>query len=144
MRSGTPPIGSRRRRAALRTSQNIPFEQLPYQCFQEARKILQEDRQEKLQALAKEIAKIKRLEETPADQVSGGQRKKDMRLASLRKYVEELKVLADINDPIVKRRFEDGLGESLTLLLLRYLLRFLLRLVRPIYYYYYKRPSLGT
>ncbi|KAI0457113.1 ribosomal protein YmL35 [Xylaria acuta] len=111
MRTGTPPVGSRRRRAALRSSQNVPFELLPYQCFQEARKVLQEDRQEKLQALAKELAKIKRLEDTPADQVPGGQRKKDLRLKSLRKYVEELKVLVDINDPIVKRRFEDGLGD---------------------------------
>jgi len=111
MRSGTPPVGSRRRRAALRTSENMPFEQLPYQCFQEARQILQEDRQEKLEALAKELAKIKRLEEMPADQVPGGQRKKDLRLKSLRKYVEELKILVDINDPVVKRRFEDGMGE---------------------------------
>lgn len=111
MRTGTPPIGSRRRRAAIRTSEDVPFEQLPYQCFQDARKILQEDRQEKLRALAKELAKIKRLEDTPADQVPGGQRKKDMRLTSLRKYIEELKILVDINDPMVKRRFEDGLGE---------------------------------
>ncbi|TGJ79081.1 hypothetical protein E0Z10_g9678 [Xylaria hypoxylon] len=111
MRTGTPPIGSRRRRAALRSSQNVPFEQLPYQCFQEARKVLQEDREEKLQALAKELAKVKRLEGTPADQVPGGQRKKDMRLKSLRKYVEEMKILVDINDPTVKRRFEDGLGD---------------------------------
>ncbi|KAI0108612.1 ribosomal protein YmL35 [Nemania sp. FL0031] len=111
MRTGTPPVGSRRRRAAIRSSQNVPFEQLPYQCFQEARKILQQDRQEKLEALAKELAKIKRIEETPADQLPGGQRKKDLRLQSLRKYVEELKILVDINDPIVKRRFEDGLGD---------------------------------
>lgn len=73
--------------------------------------MLQEDRQEKLEALAKELAKIKRLEETPADQVPGGQRKKDIRLKSMKKYVEELKILIDINDPLVKRRFEDGLGE---------------------------------
>ncbi|KAI0397336.1 phosphatidylethanolamine-binding protein [Xylariaceae sp. FL0594] len=111
MRTGTPPVGSRRRRAALRTSENVPFEELPYQCFQEARKILQADREEKLQHLAKEVAKIKRLEETPAEQVPGGQRKKDLRLKSLRKYVEELKILVDINDPLVKRRFEDGFGD---------------------------------
>ncbi|KAI1818118.1 ribosomal protein YmL35 [Poronia punctata] len=111
MRKGTPPVGSRRRRAALRTSQNLPFEQLPYQCFQEARKILQADREEKIAHLVKELDKIKRLEETPADQLPGGQRKKDLRLASLRKYVEELKILVDINDPVVKRRFEDGLGD---------------------------------
>ncbi|KAI0491061.1 phosphatidylethanolamine-binding protein [Xylaria cf. heliscus] len=111
MRTGTPPIGSRRRRAALRSSENLPFEQLPYQCFQEARKILQEDRNHKLQALAKELAKIKLLEGIPDDQFPGGPRKKVMRLKSLAKYVKELKVLIDINDPIVKRRFEDGLGD---------------------------------
>ena len=62
-------------------------------------------------ALAKEIAKIKRLEATPADQVPGGERKKNLRLTSLRKYLEKLKILVDINDPLVKRRFEDGFGE---------------------------------
>ncbi|KAI0598204.1 ribosomal protein YmL35 [Biscogniauxia sp. FL1348] len=110
-RMGTPPVGSRRRRAALRSSENVPFERLPYQCFQEARRFLKEDREEKLRALAKEIAKIKRLEATPADQVPGGERKKNLRLASLRKYLEELKILVDINDPLVKRKFEDGFGD---------------------------------
>ncbi|KAI2781599.1 hypothetical protein F4815DRAFT_466758 [Daldinia loculata] len=109
VRMGTPPVGSRRRRAAIRTSENVPFELLPYQCFQEARKILQEDRQEKIQAIAKELAKIKRLEETPADQVPGGEYRKNKRLASLKKWVEQLKILADVNDPVVKRKFEDGL-----------------------------------
>lgn len=108
---GTPPVGSRRRRAALRTSENVPFEQLPYQCFQAARQILQEDRQEKVRAIAKELVKIRRLEDTPADQVPGGERKKNLRLASLRKYLEELKILADVNDPVVKRKFEDGVGK---------------------------------
>lgn len=107
---GTPPIGSRRRRSALRTSQNIPFEQLPYQCFQEARKILAADREEKLQAIAAEAAKIRRLEGIDPDALKGGERMRQMKLASLRKYVEKLKILADINDPAVKRRFEDGQG----------------------------------
>ncbi|KAI1849434.1 hypothetical protein JX265_008588 [Neoarthrinium moseri] len=111
IKQGTPPVGSRRRRAAIKTSENIPFEQLPYQAFQEARKILQEDRQEKLRALQSTLASIKKLEETPADQLPGGERKKNMRLTSLRAHVEELKILADINDPIVKRKFEDGLGD---------------------------------
>ncbi|KAH9901837.1 phosphatidylethanolamine-binding protein [Xylariomycetidae sp. FL2044] len=111
MRMGQPPVGSRRRRAALRTSENVPFEQLPYQCFQEARKVLQEDRRRKLDAITRELAKIRRLEALPADQLGGGERKKEMRLRSLRKHVEELKILADINDPIVKRRFEDGQGD---------------------------------
>ncbi|KAI1171444.1 phosphatidylethanolamine-binding protein [Nemania sp. FL0916] len=36
---------------------------------------------------------------------------KDRRLRDLRKYLEKLKVLVDINDPVVKRRFEDGMGD---------------------------------
>ena len=116
VRMGTPPIGSRRRRAALRTSQNLPFEKLPYQCFQEARRILQEDRAEKLEAIQREMSKIRRLEDTPADKIQGGEARKQMRLTSLRKQLHEYKILADINDPIVKRRFEDGLGKRFPLL----------------------------
>ena len=51
LRQGTAPIGSRRRRAALQDSASIPFEQLPYQCFQEARKVLLADREEKLKEI---------------------------------------------------------------------------------------------
>lgn len=109
MRSGIKPIGSRRRRAALQGSTNIPFEQLPYQCFQEARKILQADREEKLQQIEVERARIARLQaQDPA--VSGGETEKHRRLKSMRKYLEELKILADINDPVIKKRFEDGEG----------------------------------
>jgi len=109
MRSGIKPIGSRRRRAALQGSTNIPFEQLPYQCFQEARKILQADREEKLQQIEVERARIARLQaQDPA--VSGGETEKHRRLRSMRKYLEELKILADINDPVIKKRFEDGEG----------------------------------
>lgn len=114
LRRGTLPVGSRRRRAALRTSENVPFEELPYQCFQEARKILHEDRLEKLAAITKGINKITLLENTPADKINGGQARKDMRLESLREQLEEYKILADINDPTVKRRFEDGFGEFLS------------------------------
>ena len=45
------PVGSRRRRAALQAQNQVPFEQLPYQCFQEARKILKADREEKLKQI---------------------------------------------------------------------------------------------
>ncbi|KAK3945055.1 phosphatidylethanolamine-binding protein [Diplogelasinospora grovesii] len=104
-------LGSRRRRAALATTTNIPFEQMPYQTFQEARKILNADRQEKIAQIVKETAKIKRLEAADASTMRGGEAYKQKRLASLREYVEELKILADINDPLVKRRFEDGMGD---------------------------------
>ncbi len=112
IKAGKMPIGSRRRRVAMRSiPESIPFEQLPYQTFQEARKILMADREDKLQRIRTELDKISNLEAKEADQVKGGQYMKDTKLASLRRHVEELKILADINDPVVKKRFEDGLGK---------------------------------
>ncbi|KAI9737992.1 MAG: hypothetical protein M1834_009362 [Cirrosporium novae-zelandiae] len=108
--TGKMPVGSRRRRAALRTSSNISFEQLPYQCFQEARKVLQEDREEKLQKIQKLRERITRLKEQDLA-ISGGLQQKENRLFSLRRTLEHLKILADINDPMIKKRFEDGEGD---------------------------------
>ncbi|KAI9760906.1 MAG: 54S ribosomal protein, mitochondrial [Chaenotheca gracillima] len=103
-------VGSRRRRVALKSSANIPFEQLPYQCFQEARKVLQADREEKLQQISSEREKIRRLEEKvatdPKEEFS-----RQTRLKAMRKFLEDLKILADINDPAIKKRFEDGQGD---------------------------------
>lgn len=110
-RQGRPPIGSRRRRAAVRQTPDIPFEQLPYHCFQEARKILKEDREEKLDLIKQEYKRIQNVEAVPATQYRGGQNFKNRRLDSLRRHLEELKVQADINDPLVKRKFEDGRGK---------------------------------
>lgn len=45
-----------------------------------------------------------------ADLHRGGEAYKQKRLDSMRKDLEHLKILADINDPNVKRRFEDGKG----------------------------------
>jgi large subunit ribosomal protein L35 len=94
---------------AISTSADIPFEQLPYQCFQEARKVLAKSREEKVKAVELQRGRITRLlEQDPA--VSGGEAAKQIRLTSMRKQLEELKISADINDPMVKKRFEDGLG----------------------------------
>ena len=109
VRRGTPPIGSRRRRVALANAGSVPFEQLPFQCFQEARKILMEDRAEKIQMIEKERAKIARLREVP-DEQAGGTSQKETRMRSMQNTLEHWKILADINDPMVKKRFEDGLG----------------------------------
>lgn len=112
LKSGKMPIGSRRRRVALRTVPNsLPFEQLPYQAFQEARSILAADREDKLQKIQLELGKIAAIEAKAPEDIKGGQEMKDAKLGSLRRYVERLKILADINDPVVKKRFEDGLGE---------------------------------
>ena len=110
--TGVSPIGSRRRRAALQSTSNIPFEQLPYQCFQEARKILQTDREEKLQQIEKERRRIAKAEALDPAKCGGDAGKKG-KLIAMHKYLEELKVLADVNDPLIKKRFEDGLGRPL-------------------------------
>ncbi|KZF26655.1 putative mitochondrial large ribosomal subunit YmL35 [Xylona heveae TC161] len=110
IKAGILPVGSRRRRLALQTTANIPFEQLPYQCFQEARKVLQADREEKLKQIESERARIAKLQsQDPA--VSGGEVEKARRLRSMQNYLEKLKILADINDPLIKKRFEDGQGD---------------------------------
>ncbi|KAF3049293.1 hypothetical protein E8E11_006158 [Didymella keratinophila] len=110
-REGIQPVGSRRRRAALRMSvvrktEEIPFEQLPYQCFQEARKFLQEDRQEKLREIKTQQARIQAAEASKASEQS----KRDS-IARMKKHLNQLIIEADINDPIVKRKFEDGQGD---------------------------------
>lgn len=105
-----PLVGSARRRAALRSSSNIPFEQLPYQCFQEARKLLLEDREEKLKQIATERERISRLQQSDPT-ISGGEHMKQKRLRGMQKHLERLKILADINDPLIKKRFEDGEGK---------------------------------
>ena len=111
MKQGTEPIGSRRRRAAVRQSPNIPFEQLPYHCFQEARKVLAEERAEKLEELEKTSVEIAKLEKRSAKVYRAGELFKQKRLESLRSHLEYLKIQADVNDPAVKRKFEDGLGK---------------------------------
>ena len=119
--SGSYPIGSRRRRAALATSRNVPFEQLPYQCFQEARKVLSTDRNEKLERIRVQRERIERLrvQELPSTGNEEHDRRvmmmREHRLESMRKYLQELKILADINDPLVKKRFEDGKGKITSL-----------------------------
>lgn len=42
----------------------------------------------------------------------GGEARKFGKLVAMHKYLEHLKILADSNDPVIKKRFEDGLGNS--------------------------------
>ena len=109
IRTGVWPIGSRRRRAALQAPNSIPFEQLPYQCFQEARKILAADREEKLRQIKLERQRIAMWKaRDPAKW--GGENSMKGRLIRMQKHLQHLKILADINDPTIKMRFEDGKG----------------------------------
>lgn len=110
IRAGTRLIGSRRRRAAIAKSPGIPFDQLPYQCFQEARKILIADREEKVKKIEIERSRIARLNTVDPNTFPGGEAYKQRRLRSMEAELERLKILADVNDPNVKRRFEDGNG----------------------------------
>ena len=104
------PIGSRRRRALAKLyPDSLPFEQLPYQCFQEARKILAADREAKLKQIGEMRARIARSQEIPSEALGGDYVKKG-KLIRMQKHLEELKILADINDPLVKKKFEDGQG----------------------------------
>jgi large subunit ribosomal protein L35 len=111
-RDHVQPVGSRRRRAALRRSAlqktpEIPFEQLPYQCFQEARKVLLEDRKEKLSDILVQQQRIEQAKATSKGPAS------PHRIRNLQRHLDNLVILADINDPVVKRKFEDGQGTAL-------------------------------
>jgi len=108
--TGQQPVASRRRRHMLKQTQNIPFEQLPFQCFQEARKVLQEDRKEKLEEIRIQRERIEKLEAQQVAPQDEGH--KNHRLRSMRERLEHTKILADSNDPIVKKTFEDKQGMS--------------------------------
>lgn len=112
-RPATDPTHARlrRREAAIASTTDIPFTQLPYQCFQEALTFLREDRAEKVAQIEEQRRRIARLEEN-VQQASNENKHKIIRsLNSSRQHLEHLKVQADINDPLVKKRFEDGLGD---------------------------------
>ena len=109
--TGQQPFASRRRRHMLKQTQNIPFEQLPFQCFQEARKILQEDRTQKLQEIQTQRERIQKLSEKSVPPEQEGHR--EQRLRSMRERLEYSKILADINDPMVKTTVEYKQGMSL-------------------------------
>jgi len=109
--TGQQPFASRRRRHMLNQTQNIPFEQLPFQCFQEARKILQEDRKQKLQEIQMQRERIQKLSEQSVPPSEEGRR--EHRVNTMRQRLEYSKILADINDPMVKKTFEDKQGMSM-------------------------------
>ena len=95
----------------MQQTSNIPFDSLPYQCFQEARQILIQDRAEKLKQIETERARLQRTRNTDPSEIAGGEAAKEKRIKSMEAHLEKLKIYADINDPNVKRRFEDGKGQ---------------------------------
>ena len=59
--------------------------------------------------IEEERKRIKKVQETPAERL-GGEMSKKGKLVAMQKYLEDMKIWADINDPMVKKRFEDGMG----------------------------------
>ncbi len=82
---------------------------MPYQCFQEARAVLAEDRSRKLAEIAEMRRRIAFWQNVPAGDL-GGEFAKRGKLVRMQRFLEHLKVLADVNDPVIKKRFEDGMG----------------------------------
>jgi large subunit ribosomal protein L35 len=52
------------------------------------------------------IARVKDL----STEEAGGEQSRKSRLGAMQLHLEQLKIHADINDPLVKRKFEDGQG----------------------------------
>jgi large subunit ribosomal protein L35 len=103
------PIGSRRMRVAKATTPGVPFEQLPYQCFQEARKVLVDHRNEvleKIKAQTERIERIKNREAGAQDEKRDGQT-----IRKLTRNIQGLVIEADSQDPLILKRFEDGKGK---------------------------------
>lgn len=82
--------------------------------------MLAEDRAEKIEVIEQQRDRIQRLKAQDAS-VSGGEWQKSNRLASMQRHLEQLKILADINDPLVKKRFEDGQGMVIQIDTYRYM-----------------------
>jgi large subunit ribosomal protein L35 len=127
-----PPKENKRRQITRAHTTSVPFDELPYQCFQEARKILVADRAEKLKQIETERARIERLKATDPSNFRGGQAYKERRIRDMQGTLEKLKIFADINDPNVKRRFEDGLGKTRRMVYTQYLLNITGDMNKPI------------
>jgi large subunit ribosomal protein L35 len=103
------PIGSRRKRVAMATGAGLAFEQLPYQCFQDARKILADDRNELLDKIKAQSERIDKLKEQQGQSQEVDSNSRVLR--SLAKHVEQLTLEADGRDPVILKTFEDGKGK---------------------------------
>lgn len=68
------------------------------------------DREKKLKLIQTERLRISTLAAQDVSTINGGEIHKQRRLDSMKRYLEHLKIQADINDPLIKKRFEDGEG----------------------------------
>jgi large subunit ribosomal protein L35 len=76
--------------------------------------VLREDREEKVKEIEMYRARIAKLEARGKEGVESetDRKQREHKLKSMRKRLEDWKILADINDPLVKKKFEDGMGNS--------------------------------
>ena len=72
--------------------------------------MLKADREEKMEQIRTERLRISNLEAQGVADIKGGEKERQNRLFHMRKHLEWLKIQADINDPLIKKRFEDGEG----------------------------------
>jgi len=70
---------------------------------------LKADREEKLKQIEVQRARLNRVKAAPVEPQD--EHSKERRVHSMTEHLEELKIYADINDPIVKKKFEDDDGE---------------------------------
>ena len=109
LKSGISPIGSRRRRAALQNSQISRLNSYRTNVSRKpGRFCLLTGRRSWKELRGKE--RIAKLRKAPAEE-AGGERPKQSRLKTFENDLERLKILADVNDPLVKKGFEDGQGK---------------------------------
>ena len=71
--------------------------------------MLAEDRVQKLAAIAEMRKRIAFWQNVPAKDL-GGEYAKKGKLVRMQKHLEKLKIQADVNDPVIKKIFEDGMG----------------------------------
>lgn len=85
------------------------IESMPFQTYQLALDVIRKDRAEKLSMITAERAKIARVIKFK------GLTLQSVEVRSMLRYIEDLKIKADINNPRVKYNFDTGLSMCLLL-----------------------------
>lgn len=87
------------------------IESMPFQTYQFALDYIKKDREFKESLIKESQKKIENIQKKAATGVN-----QSRRLSSLRRYLEYLKIQADINNPRVKYNFDQGISKCSMLL----------------------------
>ncbi|KAF8477133.1 phosphatidylethanolamine-binding protein [Kalaharituber pfeilii] len=79
------------------------IESMPFQAYQLALQVIREDRQEKLKQIELTRQRLATARKAP------GATEKSRTVLSLKRHLEKLRILADINNPRVKYNFDNGI-----------------------------------